>query len=231
MLQMFKQRELASKTTPDRRMLYLINQTTPELLGDLQFWTAQLINFLSTNYAGIWIGQPDANYAQITPVAARRIFTSNDLDGAETTSARYATALSAEMTLAEALQKSLGRYQGADAGESGAWALVHARAIRDYASALAAQLDQTVASMQLLRFVFDWDPRPIDDQIAILKEWHDRVAANGDFSVEELREAANLDLSENELVGMRFNLLADDWNLSRASVVAHMDSSSPRTRR
>ena len=35
MQQMFKQRELASKTTPDRRMLYLINQTTPEGLGDV----------------------------------------------------------------------------------------------------------------------------------------------------------------------------------------------------
>ena len=75
-----------------------------------------------------------------------------------------------------------------------------------------------------MRFVFD--SGPASDRCTrspILKEWHDRVAANGDFSVEELREAANLDLSENELVGMRFNLLADDWNLSRASVVAHMD--------
>jgi hypothetical protein len=222
MLQMFKQRELASKTTPDRRMLYLINQTTPEPLGDLQFWTAQLIGFQDTHYGGIWIGQPDASNAQITPVAARRIFASNDLDGAEPAFARYATSLSAEMTLVEALQKSLARYRGADADENGAWALVHARAIRDYASALAAQLDQTVASMQLMRFVFDSDPRPIDAQIAVLKEWRDRVAADGEFSLEELREAANLGLSQNQLVGMKLNLLADDWNLSRASVVAHM---------
>ena len=112
MQQMFKQRELASKTTPDRRMLYLINQTTPEPGGDVQFWTAQLIGFQATNYAGIWIGQPDTSYAQITPVAARRIFTSDNLDGAEPASARYATSLSAEMTLVEALQKSLARYQG-----------------------------------------------------------------------------------------------------------------------
>ncbi len=103
--------------------------------------------------------------------------------------------MSAETTLVEALQKSLERYQGADADENGAWALVHARAIRDYASALAAQLDQTVASMQLMRFVFDSDPRPIDAQIADLKEWRDRVAADGDFSVTERREAANLGLS------------------------------------
>ncbi len=223
MQQMFKQREIASKTTPDRRMLYLINQTTPEPLGDLQFWTLQLIGFQVSQYSGIWVGQPDASYAQITPVAARRILTSNDLDGAEPAFARYATSLSAEMTLVEALQKSLGRYQGADAGENGAWALVHARAIRDYASALAAQLDQTTASMQLMRFVFDSDPRPIDAQIAVLKEWRDRVAADGEFSVDELREAANLGLSENQLVGMKFNLLADEWGASRASVVAHMD--------
>ena len=183
------------------------------------------------NYAGIWIGLPDASYAQITPVAARRILTSNDLDGAEPAFARYATSLSAEMTLVEALQKSLARYQGADAGESGAWALVHARAIRDYASMLAAQLDQTVASMQLMRFVFDSDPRPIDAQIAVLKEWRDRVAADGGFSVAELREAANLGLSAEPALGMRPTCSRTTGTSRARPSSPTWTSSSQRTRR
>ena len=77
--------------------------------------------------------------------------------------------------------------------------------------------------MQLMRFVFESDPRPIDDQIAELRQWRNRVAADGDFSVPERRAAANLGVGPGQLYAMKFNLLADDWNLSRASVVAHMD--------
>ncbi len=74
-----------------------------------------------------------------------------------------------------------------------------------------------------MRFVFESDPRPIDAQIAELREWRNRVAADGDFSVPERRAAANLGVGPGQLFAMKFNLLADDWNLSRASVVAHMD--------
>ncbi|MDX6439245.1 MAG: large repetitive protein [Gaiellaceae bacterium] len=224
MQQMFKQRAKASKTTPDRLMLYLARQVTPSPPGaDLRFVTLQLIGNQMSNYIGIRGDAPDPSYAQITPLAARQLFRSDDLDGADHGFSLYAPVLSAETTLAQALLRSLARYQGADADGNGAWALVHARAIREYASALASQLDQTVAGMQLMRFVFDSDPRPIDAQIAELKEWRNRVAANGAFSVAELREAANLGIGQNQLDAMKANLLQDDWNLSRASVVAHMD--------
>jgi hypothetical protein len=221
---MFKQRAKASKTTPDRLMLYLARQVTPSGAGlNLQFWTLQMIGGQMSNYIGIRTETPDPSYAQITPVAARRILTSDNLDGTDPAFARYATSLSAETTLVQALLKSLQRYQGADADGNGAWALVHARAIRDYASSLASQLDQTVSGMQLMRFVFESDPRSIDAQIAELREWRDRVAADGGFSVAERREAANLGIGPGQLAAMKENLLQDDWNLSRSSVVAHMD--------
>ena len=106
----------------------------------MQIRTLQMIGSQVANYSSIAADPLDPNYAQITPVAARQIYTSDNLDGAEPAFARYTTLLSAETTLVQALLKSLERYQGADADGNGAWALVHARAIRDYAISLAAQL-------------------------------------------------------------------------------------------
>ena len=166
---------------------------------------------LAGHYRGIEADPPDANFAQVTlagPWAVAEPTSASDVRAAVSSLLETARA---ESGLAEALLHSLERYQGAAAASDRSWALTHARAVRDYASTLSAQLLSTGVALTDVEAALVADVRPLDDEAVLYEQLRSRVASSG-FTAEEEREAGHLGLDAGDLSEMRAQLLAQSFD-------------------
>jgi hypothetical protein len=153
---------------------------------------------LATHYQSIANDPPDANYQQITMLPAVTPLPIASNDPLDVGALGIGNAAANEDALAQALLHAIERYQGAAAASDGNWALIQARAIRDYASDLAAQLVQSNAVLNADSAALQADPRPVDTGLASLENLRTHVASPGLTPV-ELVSLHNAGLSDSEI--------------------------------
>ncbi len=160
-------------------------------------------------YKGIAADPPDPQFSQLSPLLARTVVEPHSTDPLLTALADVGTQSSTEGALAEALLRSLERYQGADLDANGRWALMHARAIRDYARGLQAQLPTSSAALARLDAALAADATPIDALAADAQAFIARVKASG-LTADEIQAARNLGLTDAQITQLVADIAALD---------------------
>ena len=157
-----------------------------------------------------YLDPPDAAFKEIRRLSNREVVDPESSDPLLLAVAKLGTSLSGQDTLAEALLRSLERYQGAEAAGDGTWALMHARAIKEYASLLAGQLAQVNIALEELRVTLGNDTRPFDLVAADLEAARIELASSG-LSAEDRQELAAIGLTvqqihklESDVVNLNF---------------------------
>ena len=183
----------------------------------LNWWslTADVLGRAGARWNGIAADPPDSDFAKLTPVAAvprEPARPSDVLDGAAD---RVADTAATEAALAQALLRSIERYQGADAAGNGEWALVHARAIRHYASLLSQQLQRSKAALQALSDAIASDTRDLDAAAIALEALRARVAGSG-LTAEERANLLRLGLTAEQIQSFTEQLADQDFSFSEA---------------
>jgi hypothetical protein len=159
------------------------------------------------HYEAIANDPPDPNYRQVTtlpPVQTLRADSNDPLDAAD---AGVGNAAANEDALAQALLHAIERYQGAAAASDGTWGLIQARAIRDYASDLAAQLVQSNAVLNADSAALQADTRPLDTGLSNLETFRTRLAGSG-FTADELTALHNAGLSDSVINAFKTDFTA-----------------------
>ncbi|MDP9353014.1 MAG: PKD domain-containing protein, partial [Chloroflexota bacterium] len=188
--------QTALDPNPLNRMLYGMG-TTPLTAHPAHIVLIQVAN-QAKHYRGIEADPPDPNFQQISPLLTRESVDLRTNDPLLLAMADLGTESSSESALAEALLRSLERYQGADQKGNGTWALVHARAIQDYSLQLQAQLSKSSDALKTLDDALAADTTPLDANAADVQAFIERVRASG-FTEDEVREALNLGLTYEEI--------------------------------
>jgi PKD repeat protein len=177
----------------------------------------QLIN-QAKHYLGIAADPPDPDFRRLTPLAAQADMGLPSDDPVLMATGSLATESSAEDTLAEALLHSLERYQGADQAGNGRWALIHARAIRDYSEQLQAQIAENDAALAELDAALAADTTDVDANAVEARAFIERVRASG-FTADEIREAHNLGMTDREIDDLAADIAKLDFaGFSEASM-------------
>jgi CSLREA domain-containing protein len=169
----------------------------------------QHITNTANHYAGIAADPPDPEFRQLTPLEAREVIDSKSGDHLDVAVAEVGMAASSQQRLLEALLHSLERYQGAVAEDDENWALVHARAVRDYTDALTEQLPVTNAALSGVDGVLSAYPRPLEDAATGWEVFRSRVASEG-FTTDEFRDLRNLGLTSAEIADLKAEAIATD---------------------
>lgn len=168
----------------------------------------QLLN-ASNHWKGIAADPPDLNFQQLSPLKEHSQINLHSSDALIQSVAQISTEASEEAALAEALLRSLERYQGADEANDGTWALIHARAIKQYAALLAMQMSETSAAFNSANVALSADQQDLEQAAVELMIFRDRVAVSG-FNADELRSARNLEVGESDLANIESALLSID---------------------
>lgn len=154
-----------------------------------------------SHYHGIALDPPDPNFSQstllepVSDLAATGAVLDRTLVG-------VGEAAATEGALAEALLRSIERYQGADAAGDAQWGLHHARAIASYADHLADQLTSSGAALSDLRSALAGDGVDLDVITADLAAKRDHIAAVG-FSGDQRKALAELGYDDAALHELR----------------------------
>ncbi len=163
---------------------------------------------------------PDPNFSQLSPLVQRPLLEPASADPVVARAIDAGTQAGNEAALAEGLLHSLERYQGADQGNDGDWALLHARAIQRYALLLAGQLAHSDAALAAFAAALAADTRPLDEAAAELQAFRVRIAATG-FTADELRMLRNLGFSADDLAGLQVEPpSADGSSFSKGDLLA-----------
>ncbi len=174
---------------------------------------------MARHYRALANDPPDPNFTQPTPLGARQAFDTGSNDPLLTAGRSLGSAASNHDALVLALTTSIERYQGASAAGDGHWALVHARAVRQYADLLAAQLASVDASAAAFNTALASDARPLDATAAQVITFRDRLATSG-FTAAEQLAAGSLGLSPTQLEKIRSDFVARDFSFSKAQLSA-----------
>ncbi len=177
---------------------------------------------MAKHYRGISADPPDPNYRRLTLLDPREDVEVETDEPLTVALADVAESTSAEQALAEALLASMERYQGAEAAGNGDWALVHARAVRDYAAQLGDELDRTTAALSSTSAALVPYPESLDVFDPDYEDFRTRVVATG-FSDEERREARNLGISEEDLAAFRAELANADPIFDKAALLSDLE--------
>jgi uncharacterized repeat protein (TIGR01451 family) len=161
---------------------------------------------------------PDAGFMQFTPLSGRQIIDLQSSDPLLIAVGNLGAASSNQAALAEALLRSLERYQGAEAAGDGDWALTQARAIKQYAGLLAAQLSQGHAALGQLSNALANDTRPLDVIAADLESQRALVESSG-FSPEERQALASLGLTVVQIDALRAELASQSFVFTKANLL------------
>src|SRR6185295_12460855 len=119
-----------------------------------------------------------------------------------------ANAAASHSAILAALLHAVERYQGAELAGDSTWALVHAREIRAYSAALAAQLPSTNAAASNLRSAFADDTRDLDGLAAAIEPMHAQVVSSG-FNTLQLQALSNLGASPSLIANLQASLAAE----------------------
>ena len=188
---------------PTEGELWLIQEVFQIELGTPDPKEAVLQSLLDKTryYLGIAADPPDPDFRQLAPLAAGDVIAPLSNDPIELALTAVGTESRTEAELARAFLASLERYQGAEQAGDGEWALIHARALKDYAVELQTQLGQTNTAVSTLETALIADTTDLSSTAADLATTHSRWRTTG-FNADEIRTARNLGLSETDLNDM-----------------------------
>ncbi len=134
---------------------------------------------MARHYEGIAKDPPDPAFAQPTTVAPTTLAAPVHEGALFDQAAALLAAGGAEAGLAEALLRSIERYQGADAAGDGTWALVHARQAQGFAALLADQLRASAPAFEAAASALEADPSDLEDVAHDLGAAIDGIFASG----------------------------------------------------
>ena len=189
---------LGALTDPVDAFLYAFQKSFIAAFGDPTAATLGLLINTSMHYGGIAADPPDPSFDQITPLEGREVIDPQSGDPLKIAFAALGTTVSNESALTQGLLRSLERYQGADNASNADWALFHANKIVDYSTALSSQLPDTNAALAALSAALTADTRDFDTIATDMQALIDQISGSG-FTAEQLREAANLGLSQADI--------------------------------
>jgi len=190
----------------------------PDSLSDPFLEVTKLIADKMAQDLAIAADPPDADFQQLTPLSGRQIIDPQNSDPLLIAVANVGTASSTQGALAEALLHALERYQGAEAAGAGGWALTHARAIKQYATLLAAHMSQMNDALAQLSNALANDTRPLDSVAAALESERARVESAG-FSVEEQQIFASLGLTVAQMNALQADLATRSFVFTKAALM------------
>jgi hypothetical protein len=203
--------KLEGKFDPAKKLYY-------SFMKGLSFWVNPIKiakKALADNvghWAGIEADPPDPNFSQLTPLASREqivIFSNDPLMVAATEG--VGNAIQTEAALAKAFLSSVERYQGADAASDGKWALIHAKAIRDYGNAIVAQLGESNIALAAFIAELDADTRDLDGMAATAEALRVHLRDDG-LTADEVRVMKNLGYSDAEIAEMVSQYITQDFS-------------------
>ncbi|MEW5869153.1 MAG: PKD domain-containing protein [Chloroflexota bacterium] len=166
----------------------------------------QLANAIS-HWQGIAADPPDPDFEQLSPLQSHPLIDLHANDELLQSLALVGTEAGEEAALAEALLRSLERYQGADQANDGTWALAHARAVKEYADLLADQFADSGGAAAEAYTAISADTRPLDQAALDFEQFRSRVHTTG-WNSDELRYAKNLGISDAQLEDIQSVLAA-----------------------
>lgn len=202
-------------------LVYLATDSNGACVGkDPMVGTAFSILNTIKQYHGLHADPPEPDYQHLTPLDPGGYPDSRLDDSLYRTSDRLAGAVSDEAAVAKALLASIERYQGAANAGDGEWCLIHARAARDHAYLLAAQLGRTSAALAAQKQALGNYPIDLDAVSQEAEQLRLRLEQQG-FSPDEtaILLALGLDAAEIDQLAARFadfSWLIDDPDLAAA---------------
>ena len=155
-----------------------------------------------SHYGGIYADPPDPNFQQVTPLGAVARLRAESDDPIFNQQISISNVEGSESAILAALLHSMERYQGAAAAHNPEWALVHARALQSYASALRGQLVSTNAALSDLSATVAADTRDFDGSAAVFGPIYERVVSAG-FNALEIQAFSNLGYSASQIGDLR----------------------------
>jgi hypothetical protein len=164
-------------------------------LKDVQEAAEKAVESQVAHYGAIADDPPDEGFRRNTPLPAVPRLEPQSSDPVFAPAVRLAGEAGGEGALAGALLHALERYQGAEQAQDGGWALVHARAIENYAGLLRDQIASTNVALARLDSALTADGRPLETASLKLAQLENRLADDGPTAAER-REFHNLGLSD-----------------------------------
>ena len=176
-----------------------------------------------THYAGIAADPPDPNYQQVTPLGPISRITEISDDPILQREFELANAAASHSAILAALLHAVERYQGAELAGDATWALVHAREIRAFSAALAAQLSSTNAAASNLRSAIADDTRDLDGLAAAIGPMQAQIVSSG-FNTLQLQALSNLGASPSLIANLRASLAAETpVTFNKAATLSDLD--------
>ena len=176
-----------------------------------------------THYAGIAADPPDPNFRQVTTLEPITRITETSDDPILQRQFDLANTAASHSAILEALLHAVERYQGAESAGDSTWALVHARQIRAFSAALAAQLPSTNAAVSNLRSAFADDTRDLDGLAAAIGPMHAQIVSSG-FNALQLQALSNLGASPSLIADLRASLAAEPpVSFNKAATLSDLD--------
>jgi PKD repeat protein len=176
---------------------------------------------MAKHYLAISLDPPDPNFQQVTALDAYQPLDAQSADPLRVDLVGMGSAAGSEAALAQALLTSLERYQGAEAVNDAEWALIHARAVRDYSLLLASQTAITASAADSFAQTLAADSRPIDGLLANFESERLRILAD-DLTSEERRDSAAFGLTDADLAELRAALADESYAGTRAGTLADL---------
>lgn len=173
----------------------------------------------SNHYGSIALDPPDYHYDQLTPLTSRQHIVAESGEALPIALAQLGSGAENEAALAEALLHSIERYQGADSAGDGAWGLIHARAMRDYAALLITQLGRTHDNLAGFSATLAADTTDYDGWGTRLETYRLEIAASG-LVTDDVRLARNWGVTLTETEQLAADFVAEgDLTFSKTAVL------------
>ncbi|MEM7113479.1 MAG: Ig-like domain-containing protein [Chloroflexota bacterium] len=183
---------------PSDGIYFLFMEELKKGINDPEKHAIQALVDLVSYYKGIAADPPDPDFKQLAPLAAGGGIDALSHDAMTVALSDMGTTAQTEAEIARALLASMERYQGADEADDGEWALIHARAMSDFALLLAEQVAKTNQSLAAFEAALNADSRDFAATSAEIIAIEERLETTG-LTADEIRTARNLGLSDADL--------------------------------
>ncbi|MEH7117167.1 PKD domain-containing protein [Neobacillus vireti] len=177
----------------------------------------------ASHYKGIAADPPNPDFQKLTPLETRDVITTESNDPETIAAVGIGNELGNEGPLLQAFLTSIEKYQGSVIAKDGDWALIHARAVKQYAAQLKEQIRRTNTSIAIAKQVVEADPRPLDQTVADLQAFRNEAASQG-LSPELVRNLKNLGYTDVQIDDMKKEFLAQSGSFSKAAMLNQLDA-------
>ncbi|HUZ00794.1 MAG TPA: fibronectin type III domain-containing protein [Thermomicrobiaceae bacterium] len=178
---------------------------------------------MARNYQEIQADPPDPNYKQVTVVGPQTVVQPQSADPVVQASATLGTAANTEQALEQALLDALQRYEGAANAGDGAWALIHAREVQQYATLLAGSLSTTSQALTQTAHAVTTDPAPLNNTLQFLEAIRSDVAANG-FSPAEQQALVAAGYTPSQITALGNSFINENFTVTQAQVAGELQA-------